>query len=76
MEENKALQSLFRLLSNSDRTIDSIRGAIIESAGRANRPYTEDEEWTLDRMERAKSYVAKALFEVRRSSFDSEPGNR
>ena len=59
-------------LKSSNEKVEALRKHIVNDAGQQGRVYTDSEEWFLERLERAKSYIEKALFEIQRSDFNGE----
>ena len=59
-------------LKSSNEKVEALRKHIVNDAGQQGRVYTDSEEWFLERLERAKSYIEKALFEIQRSDFNVE----
>lgn len=59
-------------LKSSNEKVEALRKHIVNDAGQQGRVYTDSEEWFLERLERAKSYIGKALFEIQRSDFNVE----
>ena len=73
MEINEILKSkAIEGLKLSNEKVEAIRKQIVNQAGQAGRNRTDKEEWFLERMEKAQSFIGKALFELQRADFNVE----
>ena len=69
MQEVKNKEAVIHHLETATVLVNNIRKLIINEAGRIRRPYTDEEEFLLERYELAIHFIKKAKFEIQRSDF-------
>ena len=69
MQEVKNKEAVIHHLEMATVLVNNIRKLIINEAGRIRRPYTDEEEFLLERYELALHFIKKAKFEIQRSDF-------
>lgn len=69
MQEVNAKETVIHHLETATVLVNNIRKLIINEAGRIRRPYTDEEEFLLERYELALHFIKKAKFEIQRSDF-------
>ncbi len=64
-------KNLMTALGVCEKMVNCMKRQLIETAGRENRTYTDEEDWMFERLDEATVGIKRAKFAIQRMGFNS-----